>query len=284
MFDCAENELVITNADDTDEIDFTVTINTAPSGAGSSWEVTITAAPKPGFEFPPDVTTEWNYSDTVPADCFLVAPAPPFPLADPPDEDPVRFECTLNEIVVEGAYDTEQVDYTVTINMAPSGEDSNWSVTITAAPQPGFRFPPDATTEWNYTGTVDCAPPVSLPGTGFPPVGNPPVFMDCAANELVVTGAYDTEQVDYTVNVTSAPAGEGSRWAVTITATPQPGVVFRVGATTEWSYDGIVSCSKVSVAQNPAVRTAQNPSVAVVTGTHPDTEASTSSHSSSDCC
>ncbi len=274
VFDCGADELVITGADDTAEVDFTITIKAPPAGAGSSWEVMITAAPQPGFEFPPDVNTAWNYNGTVRADCTstpttTAAISPPFQL--PPGSDPVRFDCVRNELVITGADDTEQVDFIVTINTAPSGEGSNWDVTITAVPQPGLAFPTDATTEWNYTGTVDCAPPLILPGVGFPPVGNPPVFLDCADNELVVTGAADTDTVDYSVNVTSPPAGKGSRWAVTITAKPQPGVVFREGTTTEWNYTGTVDCSRVSVTRNPPISVAQSPLVPVPTRTHPET-------------
>jgi len=91
--------------------------------------------------------------------------------------------------VIKGAKDTNSVDYTVATTTPPAGEGSNWAVTITATPQPGYQFPPDAITEWNFTGTVDCAP---TGGQGTPTTSSPTTTAVLVAGTLPSTGASST--------------------------------------------------------------------------------------------
>jgi hypothetical protein len=177
VFDCASGRLVITGADDTNEVDFTETVNREPAGEGSFWDVTITAAPQPGFEFEPGATTVWNYTGTV--DCYGESGVV-FPNAG---SGRVRFDCAVDRLVIPGADDTQQIDFTVRINIEPAGEDSPWDVTVTARAQPGFRIAEGATTEWNYSGVVDCVPGVQ--------VAQEPPVQGIAAPEraLAVSGA-----------------------------------------------------------------------------------------------
>ncbi len=233
-YDCAIDELVIIGADDTDSVDYTIAITQAPGGEGSNWAVTITATPQPGYQFPPDTTTEWNFTGTVDCDTTTTPAAPS-----------VTYDCAIDELVIIGADDTDSVDYTIDITTPPGGEGSNWAVTITATPQPGYQFPPDTTTEWNFTGTVDC-------DTTTTPAA-PSVTYDCAIDELVIIGADDTDSVDYTIDITTPPGGEGSNWAVTITATPQPGYQFPPDTTTEWNFTGTVDCDTTTTPAAPSV-------------------------------
>jgi hypothetical protein len=66
------------------------------------------------------------------------------------------YDCVENQIVITGADDTNSVDYTVEIITAPNGEGTPWAVKITATPQPGYQFPDNTTTMWEFNGTVDC--------------------------------------------------------------------------------------------------------------------------------
>ena len=152
-YDCVTDQLKITGADDTDSVDYTITVNQAPDDEASTWDVTITASPQPGYEFTPDAVTKWHFTGTV--DCLT---------AVTPGAPSVAYDCVTDRLKITGADDTDSVDYTVTVNQAPDGEASTWDVTITATPQPGYEFAPDAVTKWNFTGTVDCLGTVT-PGT-----------------------------------------------------------------------------------------------------------------------
>ncbi len=223
-YDCGYGYLKVKGAKDTESVDYTIDITTPPAGEGSNWAVTITATPQPGYQFPPDTTTEWNFTGTVDCENDIVTPAAPA----------VTYDCAADELMIKGAKDTESVDYTIDITTPPAGEGSNWAVTITATPQPGYEFAPDVTAEWNFTGTVDCL-------TTTNPAA-PSVTYDCATDELMIKGAKDNKSVDYTIDITRAPGGEGSNWAVTITATPQPGYQFPPDTITEWNFTGTVDC------------------------------------------
>jgi hypothetical protein len=63
-----------------------------------------------------------------------------------PTAPTVSYDCVNDVVAIIGADDTATVDYTVTVVTPPAGEGSPWAITITAAPQPGVQFPPDATT------------------------------------------------------------------------------------------------------------------------------------------
>ncbi len=158
----------------------------------------------------------------------------------------VTYDCVTDQLVINGADDTKSVDYTVKITQAPDGEGSTWAVKITAAPQPGYEFAPDATTTWTFTGTVDCKNGTVTPAA-------PAVTYDCVTDQLVINGADDTKSVDYTVKITQAPDGEGSTWAVKITAAPQPGYEFAPDATTTWTFTGTVDCLTTTNPAAPAV-------------------------------
>ena len=231
-YGCVTDALVITGATDTASVDYTVAVVTAPAGEGSPWAVTVTAAPQPGFEFPPNTTTTWNFSGTV--NCLgPVTPTAPA----------VTYSCVTDALAITGATDTASVDYTVAVVTAPAGEGSPWAVTVTAAPQPGFQFPPNVTTTWNFSGVVDCLTPTT------PAV--PTVIYSCVADTLTVVGADDTASVDYTVTLVTAPAGEGSTWAVTVTAAPQAGFEFPPNTTTTWNFSGTVNCDQPVIPTAP---------------------------------
>ena len=252
--------LVITGATDTASVDYTVTVVTAPAGEGSTWAVTVTAAPQPGFQFPPNTTTTWNFSGTV--DC-LTPTTPAVPT--------VIYSCVTDTLTVVGADDTASVDYTVTVVTAPAGEGSPWAVTVTAAPQPGFEFPPNTTTTWNFSGTVNCDQPVT-PTT-------PTAAYDCTSSTVTVTGAVDTPSIDYTVTVVTPPAGEGSTWAISVTAVPLPGFEFPPGTTATWSFSGVVDCDSGVDPPTTTSTTTTLPPGATTTTTAPSTPTTTSNES-----
>jgi hypothetical protein len=134
-----------------------------------------------------------------------------------PTPPAASYDCGYGSLKISGAKDTASVDYTVTIDQAPAGEGSTWAVTITAAPQPGHEFEPYATTEWTFTGTVDCL-------TTANPAA-PAVTYDCADDELVIKGTKDTKSVDYTV--TGPPPQRHPRrprfWSLERCRQPDPG-------------------------------------------------------------
>jgi hypothetical protein len=247
-YDCDLEDFV--GADDTDDIDYTVKVDVAPDGYGSTWQITVTAAPQPRIEFPPNATTEWTFSGLT--DCTLHLPVTGF--ENPPTSSPVVFDCGSGQLVITGADDTNEIDFTETVNREPAGEGSVWDVTITAAPRPGFEFEPGVTTVWNYTGTVECSGSIANSPAAIPDAGSGRVRFDCAVDRLVIPGADDTRQIDYTVRIKTEPAGEDTPWDVTVTVRARPGFRIAEGATTEWNYSGVVDCV-------PGVRVAQEPPV-----------------------
>ena len=259
-YDCDTDQLVITGANDTDTVDYTVTVDQAPNGEASTWTVTISATPQPGYRFPADA------DDRMDLHRHRRLPHHPAHRRSRPRRMRRRSTTTVTPTnsVITGADDTDTVDYTVTVDQAPNGEASTWTVTISATPQPGYRFPPDAVTEWTFTDTVDCltttTPPIPpippiLPTPPTPPIPTTPdapaVNYDCETDQLVITGANDTDTVDYTVTVDQAPNGEASTWTVTISATPQPGYRFPADAVTEWTFTDTVDC--LTTTTGPAV-------------------------------
>ena len=222
-YDCVTAQPVITGTDDTDSVHYTVTVITAPDGEGSPWQIHITATPQPGYEFAPDAQTDWQFTGTV--DCLDTTN---------PGAPAVTYDCVTAQPVITGTDDTDSVHYTVTVITAPDGEGSPWQIHITATPQPGYEFAPDAQTDWQFTGTVDCL------DTTNP--GAPAVTYDCVTAQPVITGTDDTDSVHYTVTVITAPDGEGSPWQIHITATPQPGYEFAPDAQTDWQFTGTVDC------------------------------------------
>ncbi|MDW3212925.1 MAG: hypothetical protein R8G01_02930 [Ilumatobacteraceae bacterium] len=231
-YDCPNNTIVIIGADDTASIDYTITTTDPADGEGDTWAITITAEPRPGFEFPAYTTDEWTYSGTVDCDDTVE-----------PIEPTVSYDCPNNTIVIIGADDTASIDYTITTTDPADGEGDTWAITITATPQPGYEFPTDTTTHWDFTGTVDCLD-TTTPTT-------PVASYDCPNNTIVIIGADDTASIDYTITTTDPADGEGDTWAITITATPQPGYEFPTDTTTHWDFTGTVDCLDTTTPTTP---------------------------------
>lgn len=83
--------------------------------------------------------------------------------------------------------------------------------------------------------------------------GIPAASYDCATDTIAITGADDTASVDYTVTITDPATGEGDTWAVTITASPQPGYQFPPGTPTQWDFSGTVDCLVETTAAAPSL-------------------------------
>ena len=148
--------------------------------------------------------------------------------------------------MITGADDSDTVDYTVTVDQAPTGEASTWTVTIEATPRPGYRFPPDATTDWTFTDTVDCLATTTAPAA-------PQLVCRLAPNSglAVELPTADT----YTYEVTgSLDVVEDQPYDVVVVAVPAAGYEFAPGTVTEWTFTGVLQCQR-SAAPSPATTT-----------------------------
>ena len=123
---------------------------------------TTTTTPTPGTPSEPGTPTTPTTTATTSHPGTPTTPATP-------DAPAVSYDCDTDQLVITGADDSDTVDYTVTVDQAPTGEASTWTVTIEATPQPGYRFPPDATTDWTFTDTVDCFTTTPPPAPPTPP-------------------------------------------------------------------------------------------------------------------
>ena len=147
-----------------------------------------------------------------------------------PNTPAATYDCDTDTITIIGADDTDSVDYTTTINDPADGEGDTWSITITAQPQPGYEFPPDTTTTWTFTGTVDCLDTTTATA--------PAVVCD---NDALAIDAPVSDRYTYTIDGDlSVP--EGAAYSITVTATPTEGYEFAPGAVSSWTFTGVVDC------------------------------------------
>lgn len=219
-YDCVEDSIVITGADDTEAVVYTVTVDDPAEGEGDTWSVTITAAPEPGYSFPPGTQTEWPFSGIVDCDEEVT-----------PIEPTVNYDCVEETIVITGD-DQTGVQYAYASTDPAEGEGDSWNLTITATPAPGYEFPGGQTEiVWSFSGVVDCLGETTPVEPG----------VECVAGSLAVVDAVDTDQ--YTYSITGLDTGaEGDDYSIVVTAIAADGFEFPAEAQTEWTFEGTVDC------------------------------------------
>lgn len=230
--DCTTQTETVTPSDQTGVV-WTPAGSTTLQPGGDS--VTYTAAPAQGYVFPKGAQTSWTFTNNFDVNSCLQSVTPLQPMHTTPD-------CTSQ---TETVYPVEQTGV-VWSPLDSTGLAPGESVTYTASPAEGYKFPEGAQTSWTFSNNLDvskCVPP--------PPPHKQVVWVSIAllgapcgpvANE---TGkvTYDHSKVSVVVTVAGKVVGDsftvpsGRVWSVVATVKDTSKYVFPNGKASE-SFSG----------------------------------------------
>lgn len=223
--------------------DITYTLTSGTVGNGNT--ITITAAPKPGFAFPPTAPATFTHTFGPVATCqaaaTVVTPSVTF-------TDSVCNSGVLVNPSWTGAH-SDEISYVVSGGALASGSP----ITITASPKSGFAFPPGAQTTFSHTFAVS---PTCQQGGNVEAVV-PPVFKDatCPAVGAVAVNLggqgfltpaeatskgnfLDVNHVTYTLTGQFQSGG-----TIHVAASADTGYKLGSGAATSWTHTfAVVKC------------------------------------------